>query len=129
MSATENLKLVAVKFDKSTTAQESQLMNYINKELAARKVVMDDADTPDKTQRKDFRVRFRDMWIECTTEASTKVTAQKLKAFLYDLSLGGCSFGVNPTTPLTKGGGVEVTLSFLTPPLVMHGVILGLKKE
>ena len=129
VKASENLKFVAVKFGKLPTAQETQLANTINKELAERKVVVDDPNASVKDVRKDFRVLFRDTWVDCMSEATSKTVPQKLKAKLLDLSLGGCSFGVDPNIPLTKGGYINIELSFLKPPFTIRGQILGLRKD
>ena len=126
MSA-QDLKMIAVKFEKLSDADETALQAFLTRELTHRQARYDEPDTDEKKRRETFRVKFSNVKIRIITEATNKVPQQDLEVILDDLSAGGCCIGVLPSVPMSKGGTVYLTLHFCQPSVSVRGTILGLR--
>jgi len=121
------LKMIAIKFDKMSDADETTLRGFLTHELTQRQAKYDEPDNEVKKRRESFRVKLHNVKIKIITEATPKVPQQELEVLLDDLSAGGCCVALSPTIPVSKGGTVYLTLHFCQPPVSLRGTILGLK--
>jgi hypothetical protein len=121
------LKMIAIKFEKMSDADETTLRGFLTRELTQRQAKYDEPDNEVKKRRESFRVKLHNVKIKIITEATPKVPQQELEVLLDDLSAGGCCIGLPPTIPVSKGGTVYLTLHFCQPPVSLRGTILGLK--
>ena len=121
------VKLIAVKFEKLSDANETALRAFLTRELAQKQARYDEPDTHEKKRRETFRVKLTNVRIRVITEATTKVPQQEIEALLDDISVGGCCIGVPQSTPVVKGGTIYLTLHFCQPSISVRGSILGLK--
>ena len=123
------LKMIAIKFEKMSDADESALRGFLTRELAQRHARFDEPDTEEKKRRETFRVKLNNVKVKAITEATTKVPQQELEVHLDDISVGGCCVGVPQATPMSKGGGIFLTLHFCQPSVTVKGSILGLRSN
>jgi c-di-GMP-binding flagellar brake protein YcgR len=123
----QTLKLITVKFEKMSDADETALRAFLTRELAQKQARYDEPDTNEKKQRETFRVKLTNVHIRVITEATMKVPQQEMDVLLDDISVGGCCIGVPQTTPVVKGGTIYLTLNFCQPSISLRGTILGLK--
>ncbi len=121
------LKMIAIKFEKMSDADETTLRGFLTRELTQRQAKYDEPDNEVKKRRESFRVKLHNVKIKIITEATPKVPQQELEVLLDDLSAGGCCVGLPATTPVSKGGTVYLTLHFCQPSVSLKGTILGLK--
>lgn len=121
------LKMIAIKFEKMSDADETTLRGFLTRELTQRQAKYDEPDNEVKKRRESFRVKLHNVKIKIITEATPKVPQQELEVLLDDLSAGGCCIGLPPTIPVSKGGTIYLTLHFCQPPVSLRGTILGLK--
>jgi hypothetical protein len=121
------LKMIAIKFEKMSDADETTLRGFLTRELTQRQAKYDEPDNEVKKRRESFRVKLHNVKIKIITEATPKVPQQELEVLLDDLSAGGCCVGLPPTIPVSKGGTVYLTLHFCQPPVSLRGTILGLR--
>jgi hypothetical protein len=126
MNATA-LKMIAIKFEKMSDADETTLRGFLTRELTQRQARYDEPDSEAKKRRESFRVKLHNVKIKVITEATPKVPQQDIEVLLDDLSVGGCCVGVPQTIPVSKGGTVYLTLHFCQPSLSLRGIILGLR--
>ena len=121
------LKMIAIKFEKMSDADETTLLGFLTRELTQRQAKYDEPDNEVKKRRESFRVKLHNVKIKIITEATPKVPQQEIEVLLDDLSAGGCCVGLPPTIPVSKGGTVYLTLHFCQPPVSLRGTILGLR--
>lgn len=121
------LKMIAIKFDKMSDADETTLRGFLTRELTQRQAKYDEPDNEVKKRRESFRVKLNNVKIKIITEATPKVPQQELEVLLDDLSAGGCCVALPQAIPVSKGGTVYLTLHFCQPPVSLRGTILGLK--
>ena len=122
-------KMIAIKFEKMSDADETALRAFLTRELAQKQAKYDEPDTEDKKRRETFRVKLANVRVRMITEATTKVPQQELDVLLDDISVGGCCIGVPQSTPMAKGGTIYLTLHFCQPSISVRGTVLGLRSS
>lgn len=126
---TEELKFIAIKFEKMLDADEANLTAFIQREVSKKTIRVDEANTSVKQKRESFRVQFVEMIVKAVTEASQKLPQQEFKAKLEDISIGGCCIGLPKDLGVAKNGTIYLTLHFCQPALSVRGTILGLRRS
>ena len=125
----QELKYIAIKFDKMLDADEQSLRAYITRELTQKNARVDEANTDAKKKREAFRVQFKDMTVKAVTEATQKLPQQEFETKLQDISVGGCCIGLAKEISVAKNGVIYLTLHFCQPQVSVKGTILGLRRE
>lgn len=125
--STTALKMIAIRFEPMSDADQTTLLGFLTRELTQRQARYDEPDNEVKKRRESFRVKLQNVKIKIITEATPKVPQQELEVLLDDLSAGGCCVGLPPAIPVSKGGTVYLTLHFCQPPVSLRGTILGLR--
>jgi c-di-GMP-binding flagellar brake protein YcgR len=123
----QTVKMITVKFEKMSDADETALRAFLTRELAQKQARYDEPDTDAKKRRETFRVKLNNVRIRVITEATAKVPQQEIDVLLDDISVGGCCIGLSPSTPVAKGGTIYLTLHFCQPSISVRGTVLGLK--
>jgi hypothetical protein len=123
------LKMIAIKFEKMSDADQTTLLGFLTRELTQRQAKYDEPDNELKKRRESFRVKLHNVKIKIITEATPKVPQQEIEVLLDDLSAGGCCVGVPQAIPVSKGGTVYLTLHFCQPSVSLRGTILGLRSN
>ena len=80
---TEEMKFIAIKFEKMLDSDEANLTAFIQREVGKRTIRVDEANTSVKQKRESFRVQFVEMIVKAVTEASQKLPQQEFEAKIW----------------------------------------------